>query len=83
MHSCCTPNSEAFDSIATTLEDANITSTESGMFRKPENLTPVEDAKTARAVLRLIDALEEYDDVQQVFANPDMSDEILAELEND
>ncbi|MBZ2195732.1 YebC/PmpR family DNA-binding transcriptional regulator [Occultella gossypii] len=41
------------------------------------------DADGARKVLRLIDALEESDDVQNVFANFDASDEVMAELEND
>jgi transcriptional/translational regulatory protein YebC/TACO1 len=33
----------------------------------------------ARKVLRLIDALEDCDDVQNVWANFDVSDEVLAE----
>jgi YebC/PmpR family DNA-binding regulatory protein len=35
------------------------------------------DEKEARQVLRLVDALEENDDVQEVFANFDISDEVL------
>jgi transcriptional/translational regulatory protein YebC/TACO1 len=41
------------------------------------------DAETARKVFRLIDALEDSDDVQNVFVNLDVSPEVLAELEND
>jgi len=41
------------------------------------------DTDGARKVLRLIDALEDSDDVQNVFANFDASDEVLAELEQD
>ena len=41
------------------------------------------DADGARKVLRLIDALEDSDDVQNVFANFDASDEVMAELEAD
>ena len=36
------------------------------------------DESTARAVLRLIDALEDLDDVQTVYANFDISDEVMA-----
>ena len=36
------------------------------------------DAGTARQTLRLIDALEENDDVQEVYANFDISDEVMA-----
>jgi YebC/PmpR family DNA-binding regulatory protein len=38
------------------------------------------DEKTAAAVLRLVDALEDHDDVQKVYANFDIGDEILARL---
>ncbi|HLS93690.1 MAG TPA: YebC/PmpR family DNA-binding transcriptional regulator, partial [Microbacterium sp.] len=41
------------------------------------------DADTARKVLKLIDALEDLDDVQNVFTNIDLSPEVQAELEND
>lgn len=39
------------------------------------------DAETARRVLRLIDALEDSDDVQNVFTNLDVSPEVQAQLE--
>ena len=39
------------------------------------------DADTARKVFSLIDALEDSDEVQNVYANFDVSDEILAELD--
>ncbi len=41
------------------------------------------DADGARKVFKLIDALEDSDDVQNVYSNVDISDEVLAELEND
>ena len=41
------------------------------------------DVEGARKVLRLIEALEDSDDVQNVFANFDASDEVLAALEDD
>lgn len=39
------------------------------------------DADGARKILKLIDALEDSDDVQNVYTNMDVSDEVLAELE--
>ena len=39
------------------------------------------DAETARKVFRLIDALEDSDDVQNVYTNLDLSAEVQAELE--
>ena len=41
------------------------------------------DAATARSVLRLIDALEESDDVQNIYSNIDISESVMAELEDD
>ncbi|MEO8852015.1 MAG: YebC/PmpR family DNA-binding transcriptional regulator [Allobranchiibius sp.] len=41
------------------------------------------DAEGARKMFRIIDALEDSDDVQNVWANGDVSDEVLAELEED
>ena len=44
-----------------------------------ENLVPVTDVKDAKAILRILDALEENDDVQDVFSNFDISDELMEE----
>jgi len=41
------------------------------------------DEESARKVFRLIDALEDNDDVQNVFANFDVSDDVLAALDAD
>ncbi|MCX7521721.1 YebC/PmpR family DNA-binding transcriptional regulator [Microbacterium sp. STN6] len=41
------------------------------------------DAETARKVFRLIDALEDSDDVQNVYTNLDLSAEVQAELADD
>ncbi|WP_040809693.1 YebC/PmpR family DNA-binding transcriptional regulator [Nocardia concava] len=39
------------------------------------------DAEGARKVFKLVDALEDSDDVQNVYTNVDISDEVLAELD--
>lgn len=39
------------------------------------------DAELARKVFKLIDALEDSDDVQNVYSNIDVSDDVLAELD--
>ena len=38
------------------------------------------DGNTAKAVFELIDAIEECDDVQNVYGNFDVSDEVMASL---
>ncbi|MFZ4510278.1 MAG: YebC/PmpR family DNA-binding transcriptional regulator [Candidatus Nanopelagicales bacterium] len=46
----------------------------------PSMSVPV-DADTARRVFRLVEALEDSDDVQNVYTNVDVSDEVLASLD--
>ncbi len=45
------------------------------------NLSVEVDADTARKVFRLIDALEDSDDVQNVFANFEVSPDVQAQLD--
>jgi YebC/PmpR family DNA-binding regulatory protein len=47
------------------------------------NLEVEVDADTARKVLKLIEALEDLDDVQNIFSNFNLSASVLAELEQD
>ncbi|MBW9216807.1 YebC/PmpR family DNA-binding transcriptional regulator [Mumia sp. zg.B53] len=73
--------SEAGDVVAvrTALQDAGIDydSAESSFV---PSMTVEVDADAAGKVLRLIDALEDCDDVQNVFANFDASDEVMAQV---
>ncbi len=74
--------SEPGDLIAvrTALQQAGIDydSAESGF--QPATTVAV-DAEGARKVFKLVDALEDSDDVQNVYTNVDISDDILAELD--
>ncbi|MBV0894956.1 YebC/PmpR family DNA-binding transcriptional regulator [Microbacterium sp. NC79] len=47
------------------------------------NLKVEVDAETARKIFRLIDALEDSEDVQNIYSNFDLTPEVLAELEAD
>ncbi|MFQ5947415.1 MAG: YebC/PmpR family DNA-binding transcriptional regulator [Acidimicrobiia bacterium] len=59
------------------LEAAEIEVDTAEVTQIPTSSVPVDEAKAPK-VLRLIDALEELDDVQSVYANFDISDEVLA-----
>ncbi|MBI9115313.1 YebC/PmpR family DNA-binding transcriptional regulator [Sanguibacter suaedae] len=76
--------SEATDLVAvrTALQDAGIEYDSADVVFYPSMQIEV-DAEGARKVLRLIDALEDSDDVQNVYSNFDASDEVMAELEDD
>ena len=74
--------SEATDVVAvrTALQDAGIDYDSAEAQFVPATQVEV-DVDGARRILRLIDALEDSDDVQDVFANFDASDEVMAELD--
>jgi len=74
--------SEATDMVAvrTALQDAGIDYDSADLTFLPSVSVPL-DADGARKVFKLIDALEDSDDVQNVYANFDVSDEVLAEVE--
>jgi transcriptional/translational regulatory protein YebC/TACO1 len=46
----------------------------------PNNSVEVTDAEQARSLLRMMDVLEELDDVQSVTANFEIADELLTSL---
>ncbi|MGA1829130.1 YebC/PmpR family DNA-binding transcriptional regulator [Microbacterium sp.] len=68
--------------VRTALQDAGI-DYESADVEFVPSLKVEIDADTARKVFRLIDALEDSDDVQNVYSNFDLSAEVQAELETD
>lgn len=72
---------ENFQKVVEGLEAEGFQSTTAELSRIPQNTVEVTDEKTADQVLKLLDKLEEHDDVQNVYANFDISDEILQKLE--
>jgi transcriptional/translational regulatory protein YebC/TACO1 len=46
---------------------------------KPQTMTPV-DEETAQSLMKLVEALDEDDDVQNVFSNFEISEEIMRKL---
>jgi YebC/PmpR family DNA-binding regulatory protein len=68
---------EDFATVRESLKDAGIAFENAEITMQPQNSVDL-DAATARQTLRLIDALEENDDVQEVYANFDISDEVMA-----
>ena len=77
----CEPSD--LDTLQKALEDNKyvVENAEVSMIAK----TPVEvsDPEAARKVLRLVDALEEHDDVQNVYSNFEIPDEVAAKIEDE
>ena len=69
----------ALSDVRTALEDAGVEVESADVTQLPTTTIAV-DADGAGKIFRLIDALEDLDDVQEVFANFDVSDEIMEQL---
>ena len=68
---------EDFVTVRQNLVEAGVAFENAEITMQPQNSIDL-DASTAKQTLRLIDALEENDDVQEVYANFDISDEVMA-----
>ena len=71
---------EYFKAINDELEAAHIQTDEAGLRSFPTNEIELSPSDTAQ-VLRVVEALEELEDVQNVYSNLHISDEALVELE--
>ncbi|MEY2476105.1 MAG: hypothetical protein QOG87_1420 [Actinomycetota bacterium] len=67
--------------LRTALEEAGIAIESADLTMMPSQTVPLESEGDARQVLRVIDALEEHDDVQNVYANFDIPDSVLELVE--
>ena len=69
-----------FSALNQALQNAGIPVQEASVSKLPTVTVPVADAAEARKVLNLMEALDECDDVQQVYANFDIDDELMDSL---
>ena len=65
------------------LEDSGIEVSSTDLTYLPQNLVELSSSGEAAQVMAVMDALDDHDDVQGVYANFDVSDEVLAELTQD
>lgn len=72
---------ETFQNVVEGLENEGFKSESAELSRIPQNTVPVTDEKIADQILKLLDKLEEHDDVQNVYANFDIDDDVLQKLE--
>ncbi len=66
--------------VAEALKQAGVTTDGQKFTFIPDTTVPVADETVARQILRLCDALEDDDDVQNVYSNLEIPDELLAKL---
>jgi len=68
---------QAFEAVHKALEEKQVKPQTAEVTNLPITPVPVTDEKTARSVLGLVEALEENDDVQNVYASFDIPDDIM------
>jgi YebC/PmpR family DNA-binding regulatory protein len=73
----CDPAS--YDGVKAALDKAKLTYTSSEVGKIPKNYVKL-SGDDASKMIRLMDALEEHDDVQKVFANFDIPDDVMEKL---
>ncbi|MEY2545587.1 MAG: hypothetical protein QOG48_704 [Verrucomicrobiota bacterium] len=66
--------------VADALKQAGVTTDGQKFTFIPDTTVPIADESVAKQVLQLCDALEEDDDVQNVYSNIEIPDEVLAKL---
>lgn len=69
-----------FAEVRNALEDQRIAMAEANIAWVPQNRVEIDDLKKAEKVMRLLEQLEDHDDVQKVYSNFDISDRILTEM---
>ncbi len=76
----CEP--DAYSDVSEALDTANIAVDAKEITRIPQNTVDL-DVATARKVLKLLDELDDHDDVQNVSANFNIPDEAMEQLESE
>lgn len=72
---------EDFGAMQKKMEELNLDMESAELQRIPQTTVTVEDPDAVRQILRLLDALEDDDDVQKVYHNLELNEEVLAALE--
>ena len=76
----CEP--EMYTAVAEALAAAEIVVTSKQVTRIPNNTIDL-DVAQAKQVLKLMEALDDHDDVQNVSANFNLTDEVVTALQNE
>lgn len=75
----CQP--DAYNELKAALQEKQIPVDSAELSMVPDTTIPVKNAETARKILNLMEDFEDHDDVQEVYANFDIPDEVLQKVE--
>lgn len=71
---------ENFQAVVEGLEKDGFKASSADLTRLPENDLEITDEATAKKILLLLEKLEEHDDVQNVYSNVDIDDELAEKI---
>jgi transcriptional/translational regulatory protein YebC/TACO1 len=72
---------ETFGTVQDALTEAGLKSDNAEVVMNPSTKAEITDIDQAKKIMKMIDMLEDLDDVQNVYTNVEFSDEVMAELE--
>ena len=76
-------DTDSYTNVSQALEDAGIQCISKQVTRIPQNTVDLDNIESARDVLKLMEALDDHDDVQNVSANFNISESAIAQLAAD
>jgi YebC/PmpR family DNA-binding regulatory protein len=71
---------EEFENVRAALEEGGLTFLDASVSMIPKNTIEVTDEKIARSLIKLMENLEDHEDVQNVYANFDIDDGLMEQL---
>lgn len=71
----------AYDQLKKALDEKEIPTETAEISMVPQNTVPVNDLDTAKKILALMNDFDDHDDIQNVYANFDIPDEILDQID--
>jgi YebC/PmpR family DNA-binding regulatory protein len=74
----CSPT--AYEGLKKAIEEKTIPIQSAEISMIPSTMVPIGDKETARKIIRLMEAFEDHDDVQNAYSNFDIPQEIMAEV---
>ena len=74
-----TTANENFETVRKALEEADVPMDTAELTRIPQNTVSL-DAKKGKALLKLMDILDDHDDIQKAYSNFDIPDDVMAAI---
>ncbi|MEE4136317.1 MAG: YebC/PmpR family DNA-binding transcriptional regulator [Desulforhopalus sp.] len=71
---------EDFEAVRTAMEEKGVALVDASVSMVPKNTVEVVDEKVGRSLMKLMESLEDHDDVQNVYSNFDIDDELMEQI---